>query len=295
MKITLARSILIAGILALAFSLHAQPTAHYVPGIEGIKGPSLPPPGWYARDYNLAYYADTVNNASGHKATPPNFQAFTYANVPRAIWISDTKFLGGYVGADLVVPLIYESVKAGGYDSRTFGLGDIFTEATLSWHLKQFDLAIGSGVWMPTGDFAPGSTRVGLGYWTAMQTAGATWYVDTDKTWALSALCRYEFNTEQRDTHVTPGQAFTLEWGASKTLEKIFDVGAGGLLPAESHRRQRPGAIRGVPRPRGRPRPGSERGLSQAMFFVSLRYAYEFMAESRAEGNTVSLTLTKRF
>ena len=87
MKITLARPILIAGILALAFSLHAQPTAHYVPGIEGIKGPSLPPPGWYARDYNLAYYADTVNNASGHKATPPNFQAFTYANVPRAIWI----------------------------------------------------------------------------------------------------------------------------------------------------------------------------------------------------------------
>ena len=31
------------------------------------------------------------------------------------------------------------------------------------------------------------------------------------------------------------------------------------------------------------------------MLFVSLRYLYEFMAQSRAEGNTVSLTLTKRF
>jgi hypothetical protein len=31
------------------------------------------------------------------------------------------------------------------------------------------------------------------------------------------------------------------------------------------------------------------------MFFASLRYNYEFMAESRAQGHTITLTLTKRF
>ena len=31
------------------------------------------------------------------------------------------------------------------------------------------------------------------------------------------------------------------------------------------------------------------------MLFVSLRYLNEFMAENRAQGNTVTLTLTKRF
>jgi hypothetical protein len=31
------------------------------------------------------------------------------------------------------------------------------------------------------------------------------------------------------------------------------------------------------------------------MFFVSVRYNYEFMAESRAQGNAITLTLTKRF
>jgi len=31
------------------------------------------------------------------------------------------------------------------------------------------------------------------------------------------------------------------------------------------------------------------------MLFLSLRYNYEFMAESRAQGNTVALTATKRF
>jgi hypothetical protein len=31
------------------------------------------------------------------------------------------------------------------------------------------------------------------------------------------------------------------------------------------------------------------------MFFASLRYNYEFMAENRAQGNAITLILTKRF
>ena len=61
-----------------------------------------------------------------------------------------------------------------------------------------------------------------------MQTAGATWYIDEEKTWAVSALNRYEFNTEQRDTHVTPGDAYTLEWGVSKSVCKEVDLGVVG-------------------------------------------------------------------
>ncbi len=53
-----------------------------------------------------------------------------------------------------------------------------------------------------------------------MQTAGATWYIDEEKTWAVSALNRYEFNTEQRNTDIIPGQTYTLEWGVSKTREQ---------------------------------------------------------------------------
>ena len=53
-----------------------------------------------------------------------------------------------------------------------------------------------------------------------MLTAGVTWYIDQEKTWSVSALNRYEFNTEQRDTDVTPGQAYTLEWGIGKAVTK---------------------------------------------------------------------------
>ena len=265
-----------------------------MPGSEGIKGASLPPPGVYFRDYNYFYWADQFNDPSGNDAHVPNADVFTYANIPRVIWITDTKFLGGYVGVDALLPLVDQHVKAGPFDSTTFGIGDFFGEGTLSWHLKQFDFAVGSGVWAPTGDSAPQpTTRIGEGYWTFMQTAGATWYIDEEKTWAVSALNRYEFCTEQRDTDLIPGQTYTLEWGISKTVAKVVDLGAVGYYqqqvdPSEGaswSSRSRVAAVG----------PEVNVAFPKQMFFVSLRYNYEFMAETRAQGNAITLTLTKRF
>jgi hypothetical protein len=176
----------------------------------------------------------------------------------------------------------------------------MFAEMTLSWHLKQFDLSAGAGTWVPTGNspntpypLSTLSTLPGGGFWTPMLTAGATWYVDSDKTWALSALNRYEISSKQVDTQITPGQAYTLEWGLSKTLEKVIDVGAVGYY------QQQVTSDSGSPLTPGRNRvaavgPEISMAFPKIMLFVSLRYEYEFMAESRAQGHTFTLTLTKR-
>jgi hypothetical protein len=297
MKKQIIRCLLAAALAAVPGAIQAQPDAHYVPGVEGIKGASLPPPGFYFKDYNVFYVADQVNNAAGQSAGPPNFEALTYANVPRAIWITDTKFLGGNLGVDALLPLIYQSVKAGPFNSSTFGIGDFFAESTLSWHPQQFDLAAAFGLWMPSGDSAiPPTTRVGSGFWTPMLTAGATWYPDAAKTWAVSALSRYEFNSAQRDTHDTPGQAYTLEWAVSKSVTKTIDLGVAGYYqqkvtgdtgsnPAGLTPHNQVAAL------------GPEISIvfPSKMLFVSLRYNYEFMAENRAQGHTVALTLTKGF
>lgn len=282
-------------LLALPSLLQAQPTAHYVPGVEGIKAASLPPPGWYVRDYNLFYTADRVNDNNGHSAGPPNFEALTYANVPRVIYISDKQLVGGFIGVDALLPLVYQNVRAGGFDSSTFGVGDLFAEGTVSWHVPKFDFSLGAGVWMPTGDSAgPPTTRAGLGYWTPMLTAGVTWYADQEKTWAVSALSRYEFNTEQRDTHITSGQSYTLEWGLSKTLAKVYDVGVVGYYQRQATKDSGAGAssFRDEVAAIG---PELSVAFPKQMFFVSLRYLREFAAEDRAQGHTIALTLTKRF
>ena len=293
MKTRIQFLLLASSLVALPGILQAQPSAHYAPGSEGIKGASLPPPGVYFRDYNYFYWAGQFNDASGNDLHVPNADVFTYANIPRVIWITDTKFLGGFVGVDALLPLVYQSVKAGGFDSSTFGIGDFFVEGTISWHPKQFDFSIGSGVWAPTGDSGPNTTRAGAGFWTFMQTAGATWYIDEAKTWAVSVLNRYEFSTEQRDADFIPGQTYTLEWGVSKGVCKEADLGVVGYYQQQVNpnegssfsSRSRVAAVG----------PEVSFMFPKQMLFISLRYNYEFMAESRAQGNAVTLTLTKRF
>lgn len=298
MKTRFIRLLLAVGVMLSPLLLQAQPAAHYAPGVEGIKAATLPPPGFYFRDYNYFYAADRLNDASGNKNGPADLDAFTYANLPRVLWITDTKFLGGYIGLDGFLPLVYQQASAntpgGHFSGNRFGVGDLFAEGTLSWHLKQFDFAVGSGVDMPTGasPTSPGpSSKPGLGYWTFMQTAGATWYIDREKTWAVSALNRLEFNTSQRDTDITYGDAYTLEWGVSKTVAKVVDLGAVGY-----YQQQFTGDSNELPLNRvAAVGPEVNVAFPSQMLFVSLRYDYEFMAESRAQGHAFTLTLTKRF
>jgi hypothetical protein len=294
-------SLLLAGLLTSPDLVQAQPTAHYPPGLEGIKAATLPPPGLYLRDYNWFYYADQVNDAGGNKIGAADAKAFVYANVPRLVWITDVKLLDGYLGVDALVPLKYTELKAntqaGRYHDQTFGIGDVFVEGTWSWHLKQWDMSLGAGVWAPTGNFSMDNpTWAGSGYWGEMLTAGATWYPDQEKRWALSVLNRYEFNQEQKDTDITPGQAYTVEGGLSYGVSKTVDIGAIGYYQQQvtgdsgglwyMHRQS--GRVAGI-------------GPEVSAFFpsitlgVSLRYAYEFLAESRLQGHTLTLTLTKRF
>ncbi len=298
-KITLApRFFSFAVICALATFpnlLRAQPSAHYVPGVEGLTAASLPPPGFYARDYNLFYWSDRLNDSSGHRTGPPNFQAFTYAQVPRVIWITDTKLLGGYVGVDALLPFVYQRVEAGAFDQSTFGMGDFMAESSLSWHADRYDLSAAAALWMPTGEYSSTDpTKPGLGFWTGMLTLGGTYYFDTAKTWSVSALNRYEFNSEQRDTQITPGQVYTVEGGVGKKFAQRYDLGFVGYYQQKvtkdsgagsTSTRDRVAAI------------GPEIGVAipSLKSQVTLRYLDEFIAENRAQGQTVTLTLTKRF
>jgi len=277
----------------------AQPSAHYVPGVEGIKGASLPPPGVYFRDYNVFYFADRANDSNGNEISAANPEAFIYANVPRVIWITDQKLLGGFIGVDALVPLKYTDLKGnfgGPFDESTSGIGDLFVEGTLSWHVDQADFAVGYGVWAPTGNSstAPVSTRAGEGFWTHMFTAGMTWYMDAEKKWALSALNRYEINHEKRDMNFTPGQAYTLEWGLSYALKPTVDVGVVGYYQVQTTENQgsdSPSTFKDKVVGIG---PEVSAVCPKTGIIFSLRYLYEIMAEDRLQGHTIALTLTKR-
>jgi len=200
---------------------------------------------------------------------------------------------------DALLPLQYTSLEAntpgGPFDDSTFGIGDLFAEGTLSWHMQHFDFSFGCGVWMPTGNSDdPPTTDPGLGYWTPMLTAGATWYIDGNKKWALSALSRYEFNTEQRDTDITPGQAYTLEWGASYALKPTIDIGAVGYYQRQTTTDS--GSSSSDNRDQVVAFGGEVSAVCPKLGLItSLRYLYEVSSKDRLQGNTIALTLTKLF
>ena len=302
----LAPALLRAFVCASAGLAQAQPSfnGHYPIGVEGLKGGSLPPPGLYLRDYNLFYWADRLNDAHSG-AVPADFKAFVYAQAPRVVWITDKKILGGNYGADVLVPFIYTDLKVGaaGFKDATFGLGDIFVEPiTLSWHKQKFDLGVGYGFWAPTGDSAPGlNTLAGKGYWGHMFTLGGTWYPDAEKTWSVSLLNRYEINLGSEDYpdpsfpySVAPGDEYSLEWGIGKALTKTLEIGAVGYYQQQTTKDHGSHASTVQDRVFSA---GPEISLvfPKSMLFVSLRYLREFGAQDRPEGNTATLTVTKRF
>ena len=90
------------------------------------------------------------------------------------------------------------------------------------------------------------------------------------------------------------GQAFTLEWAASYAVSKTVDVGAVGYYQQQVTEDHGQGASSERDRVAG---VGPEVSVFYPSYTLgwSLRYAYEFMAESRLQGHTVALTITKRF
>jgi hypothetical protein len=274
---------LVCGLWASSSLVQAQNT-HYSPGLEGIKGASLPPPGIYLRDYNYFYASSTMNTPM---AGPQDL--FVYVQAPRLIWISDFKILGAYYGADIIVPFPYQDIKFNSGSSSKFGLGDISVEPiTLSWHPKQFDISLGYAFWAPSGEYHSDSLSPGKGFWGQMITAGATWYVDQEKTWAVSALNRYEFNMQNSDENIPSTQYWTLEWGISKALKKTIDVGLIGYYQLKTTPSENRDYVVGV---------GPEVNMvcTKTGIIASLRYGYEVEAHNRPLGHTINLTLTKRF
>ena len=199
---------------------------------------------------------------------------------------------------------------------RKSGLADIQVEPVLlSWHLKRFDISTGYSFWAPTGDYDKNRLyfdNIGAGYWTHSVRLGITWYPDSEKTWAISLLNHYDFNTEQYRTVIadssapfglgsigtTLGNIYTLEWSVSKKISNV-NVGVTGYYQQQVTDTEGPAPngptyknerihVAGI---------GPEINVSSVKWGLngSLRYAYEFSAMDHPQGHLISLNLTKSF
>jgi hypothetical protein len=277
-------------------AIAASFTGHYINGVEGIKAATLPPPGYYYRMYTLLYSADTLRDGSGDEANI-GFEATALAIANRFIYSSNYSLLGGNYIADIIIPVVYQSVDIGvlGVDDNQFGIGDICIEPfVLAWHGDRYDAAVGAALYAPTGKYDKNdAASIGKDFYTVMFTAGATCYFDPEKTIAASVLARYETHTRAREADIRPGDDFHFEYCISKTVG-AYDVGLAGYCQWQVSDDNGTGAsdIRDSVFAVG---PEFATMIPSLKLLASLRAQLEFGAEDRPEGRVVTLTLTKIF
>lgn len=278
--------------------------SHYIPGGLGIKNATCPPPGtWYA-GYNQFYTADTYKNNNGDTSGTTEMNVSVFANVNQFAWVTKEKILGANYGVDFFVPLIYTdlTVKAMGntiVDDQRFGMGDLFVDPLiLSWYGKRWDAFIASGFYIPTGKHNKPASP-GKGYWTFMHEAGATFYLDTQKTWSLSARGRFLHSTDDPDTDIRPGKEAIFEYGFGKDIPlksgTVFTTGVIGYSYYQLTKDSGPGAsdlkIRGHAIG-----PELQMTISDPFFLnLSLRYLHEYGVKNNTQGDSVCLTIVTSF
>lgn len=281
---------------------YSQVTSHYPAGIEGIKGPSLPPPGFYYRDYTYYYTSNDLMGPGGESA-PVDFEADVLVKLIRPVYMTDWNILGGRYGMDLVVPLFYSDISvdtpAGSFGGSGFEVGDILVDPLyIAWNTPRWDIGIGYGFFAPTADYDPTDlASPGKGHFTHLLTAGATYYLDPEKEWSFGLLNRWEIAGENDDSNVTNGQAWTMEWGLSKKIGEGLDIGLSGYSQWQITDDRGSGVTwdRSVHDERHAIGPEISGFIKPWNSFLSARWVHEFGVEDRPEGDAFCITLTKIF
>ncbi len=91
--------------------------------------------------------------------------------------------------------------------------------------MKRADTYLAYAFVAPTGTFFPGaSNNVGSGYWGNHFLSGTTLYLTKNKGTSLNLATDWEFHGQKNGTKMTPGEAFTDEWGLGQIvpLKKDF-------------------------------------------------------------------------
>ncbi|MHB8875297.1 MAG: SphA family protein, partial [Myxococcaceae bacterium] len=207
--------------------------------------------------------------------------------------------LATYLNSSLSVPIARVRINTDRPEASVdrFGFGDLYLQPLkLGWRLPRWDFVTGYAFYAPTGKYeAGGSEGVGLGRWSHELSAGGTAYLDGARTWSLSALSSYQWNTRNRGIDLTRGSTVQVQGGLGKRLFRILELGPTGYAlwqVSDDRGADLPEALRGA-----RDRNfglGAEVGLlvPKLRTKLNLRYCHDFGSRSRPQGQVIVLGLS---
>ena len=228
-------------VLSGGAALRAQQHGQYQPGQYGLNAGVLPDPGITYVDLNLNYNAGRLNLANGNAVNVTGtFNIWAIENI--FFYVPKSKVFGAkfapmitfpiIASGSLTLPYLGNGVTVGTGD---FGLADTwFQPVTLGWHLPRADVWAVYAFMAPTGRYSPGATNnIGSGYWGNDFSGAGTFYLTKNMGTTFNFMGNWEIHgsktTRSSDistalgtlpvnVQVTPGAAFTDEWGLGQAI-----------------------------------------------------------------------------
>jgi hypothetical protein len=202
----------------------AQQKGQYQPGQYGLNAGVEPDPGLSYASLNLNYSADKLNDANGNPiAQNAQFNAWALENI--FFYVPKVKVLKAKIVFMVTVPTFGNGSLTDAQFGVTadWGLADMWVQpVTLAWHVPRADVWAGYAFMAPIGRYTPGdSNNIGSGYWGNNLTGAGTFYITKNMGTAANYMANWETHgqrTDRDNIHVTPGSAFTDEWGFSQVL-----------------------------------------------------------------------------
>jgi hypothetical protein len=303
-------------VVICATPLFSQQKGQWVPGQFGLNAGVSPDPG--------ITYANLALNYSASQLNGPNGNSFSRITGTYSFWVDENilyyvpkhKVLGGYfmpyialnyASGSLVADI--PDVPGASLSGGGSGFADTYVQpVNLGWHLgKRVDFNAGYAFVAPTGRFTAGaSNNVGSGYWGNDITSGTTFYITKSKGTSANLFTAWEIHGKKSGTNITPGQAFTAEWGIGqvlplkKDLSRLLQVGLVGYDQWQVSSNSGTTTVAGVPVPQSLVPYYSVHAigfqsnfiLPKKDFVAFFKYYGEYRALARVQGRTIVFGLS---
>ena len=228
-------------IVGLASPVLAQQKGQWVPGQFGLNAGVIPDPGITYANLAINYSAGQLNDSAGNKISGITGTYSFWSDENILYYVPNHKILGGYfmpyisinvANGSLVADIAGTNLSANGGGG---GFADLWAQPiNIGWHFaKRVDFNIGYAFTAPTGRYTPGaSNNVGSGYWGNNITSGTTLYITKNQGTTANLATDWEIHGQKtvastpsgQFSTITPGQAFTDEWGIGQVLPLKKDM-----------------------------------------------------------------------
>ena len=285
----------------------AQVRGVYPLGMSATNSGVTPEPGVSYVNQFLFYSRNQAKGPTGEVLATGHNSVMMDMNT--LVWVGKRRidFLGGPLfSMSATIPIANNSLSSdiNGGISGGGGLADSYYQPfILGWRTRRADIRAVYGFLAPSGRFNVGaSNNVGSGYWTHAFSSGQTFYLNANRTTAISTFQMYEIHTTQEGTRIHPGDTLNLDYSLTRVLSlhrdlnlqvglvgyeqwQLTDKTGPGITPVQSSAHYSVNAL-GF---------GSTLMLPARKVSVGIKYFKEFEDRSTFQGYSFQITASIKF